>query len=202
MNDKERQCSSGENVKTDVLVPNGEDDGDEKSISRTRVELSALAVYCSRLQARITSLENRLSVLVNRVHELEIEEVEVIDAGDVLDYVELYKNDNLSEKEKVLDNLAWKVFDNDSCLKRAGGHYVLQNLIEDILSCNEDISKNDLDIGLEDIVSCALRWCNSRSRWWLNTKCWVQPVKEYLIIKRNRFAFQVRELPDDALIIK
>jgi hypothetical protein len=166
-------------------------------------ERASLAVNFARLMERVHYLEGRDKWLTDELNYLRAkleEEFTPIPIGQVLEEArEANNKGKILEAEDGIDNLIWSVFDLDPKLQLAGGHYVLQNVIDDVIKLRHNIDRGDIAVDLEDIILSALRWCESRSRWWFNTRCWIEPVGEYLIIKRNRFAFQVKELPSQAI---
>ena len=155
-------------------------------------ELAFLAVNFVRLMDRVKYLESRECWLTEELECIR-DEFERVSIGQVLK--EARDSDNskkIIEAEKSLDDLTWPIFDSDYKLQFPGGHYVLQNVIDDILSLRRNIDRCDIVVDLDEIVDSATRWCQSRSKWWFNTRCWIETVGQYIIIKRNRFAFQVK----------
>jgi hypothetical protein len=175
----------------------------EEDIDRATKERAALAVSCARLLERVKYLENREEWFTDEINYLldtRVGDFTPISIGQVLgDARESNNHEKVTEAHKSLDKLTWGVFDQDPKLQLSGGHYVIQNVIDDIIRFNHNTERADIAVDLEDVLRSALRWCESRSRWWFNTRCWIEPVGEYLIIKRNRFAFQVKELPASAI---
>lgn len=182
-------------------------------LEKAQAQRAALAIQVAKLVERANVLERsavnaaqHTYALSVRVRECEDEVIEVpgVPVGDLLRSArERGSTRWLSEAEAKLDKFAWRVFDLDSKLSTAGGHYVLQNVIDDIIALHPQLTRHDLAVDIEDIVASALRWCRSRSRLWLNTKCWIIPVTtpigEFLVLKRNRYVFQIKEAPENAI---
>ena len=173
---------------------------------RAMKERAALAVNVARLISKVAVLERRERWFTEEIaflrEELEREKITPIPMpiGQVLEEARASNNTGkITAAEVSLDKLTWPVFDHDPRLQFAGGHYVIENIIDDVIKGNPRIDRHEIAVDFEDLIRSALRWCDSRSRWWANTRCWVEPVGEYLIIKRNRFAFQVKEPPSRAI---
>lgn len=162
-------------------------------------ELAFLAVNFVRLMDRVKYLESRECWMTEEIEFIR-DEFEEISIGRVLQEARDSNDpEKIIEAEKSLDGFTWPIFDSDSKLQFPGGHYVLQNVIDDILSLRQNIDRCDIAVDLDEIVDSATRWCQSRSKWWFNTRCWIEAVGQYIIIKRNRFAFQVQT--DDQTIM-
>jgi len=161
--------------------------------------------YAASLSIRNEEHRELINNLTQRVLLLEIEKKDTITIKPLPLSLTLRSVDeyfmSLTESEKDLDKLSWRVFDNQLALRIAGGYYNLNYLGEDIIDFNEDIC-SDFVIDLEDSTATALRWCRSRTKWFRNTRYWVQPASGCLIIKRNRFIFQVSAPPKEAMILE
>ena len=159
--------------------------------------------FASSLATRLVSQASLIDILAKRVLALEEEakETVIIEPAPLAEVLRLADDRiaKLTEAEAYLDSLAWKVFDNHGYLKLAGGYYDLANLAEDIVKLNKIKGHDELVMTLEDSTATALRWCRSRTRWLRNARFWVQPASGTLVIKRNRFIFQVKNPPSDAM---
>ena len=193
-----------EGVKFDVLQ---EIFALKNDVKQSRKERASLAVHQTRLAQKVNELERRLinserreKILKARVNILERPGIEKKSIGETLRQARDDANErHLSKAEQELDEYTFKVFDLESRLEIAGGHYVLQNVIDDILLIHPEKSEMDFEVDLDDVVASALRWCKRHTCYWRNKRFWVERVGGYLIIKRNRFVFQAKENPPQAI---
>ena len=112
---------------------------------------------------------------------------------DFLSNVASVRRQRIGITRREMDGLSWPVFDLDPRLNQTGGWYVLDNLLPDMVghACDESVILKLRRATLEDVVESAQRWCDQRSGWYKNRKYWITQVSEWIIIKRNRYVFQV-----------
>lgn len=170
------------------------DDWDE----RNRKCLASLGLKHVEQAKLIEMMTQRLLDLEKEADDLVT--AEPVSLADVLRLVD-GRVAQLTEAEASLDKVAWKVFDSLPALKLAGGHYNLGFLTEDIAKVSGLDDGSTIYLALEDLTATALRWCHSRTRWLRNARFWVQSCAGCLIIKRNRFIFQVNTPPEEAMIL-
>jgi hypothetical protein len=165
-----------------------------------RTYAASLATNAARTTIKQNDMAQVIADLLERVDQLESEETNTVEIEPV-PLADLLRNAHnrvaqLTEKEARIDEAAWKVFDNHKQLKLAGGFYDLDCL-------SEALPEGCEELVIEDAVATALRWCANRTRWFTNVKYWVRPIQAAgtLVIQRNRFVFQIKTPPEEAMFL-
>lgn len=163
-----------------------------------RSGLANVAVHQARSQKRIEELEARIAAL--EAAEADVIEVEPISVAAQLTKAKLRARKSKrhrSQAEKLVDELIHPVLDADKHLRVPGGWSVIENLGEDVLAARPDLCPADLDFDFEEVLASALRWCDSRSRWFTRKRYWVQAVGNWTVVKHDRFWFRRDQVEAD-----
>lgn len=159
----------------------------------------ALEAHRVRVDERDEKTVSVLDALSQRIAALEDEAAKVIEVepeslSDTLRRVKATTEvRKTTDQEKQLDKLAWPIFDQHKDLHKLGGHYVLDNLFDDMVTLH-DIEREEIaGLDIEDLIATAVRYAMKRSRWYMNRKYWVQPCADFVILRRDRLRCQAIE---------
>lgn len=143
---------------------------------------------CEQVQVGLSSDAETLEDLAFAIDEANAKLARIYETPDG---IPLVRFEGLSPDR--VDDILWPTFGCDERLQHPGGWCVLENVIEDMFDKSEGDLRADIQrLDFDEVVASAERWCEVRSSWFRNRRYRVEPVGDWLIIKRNRFLFQVR----------
>lgn len=94
----------------------------------------------------------------------------------------------IKRRAQLVDDMIWPIFDDVNSLKYRGGHYTIDNLLED-MSKKFDVNENSISLTFAQAVESATRWATERSSLFNNRKYTIETAAKCTIIKRGRFMF-------------